>query len=46
MPQELTTEAFEPVSRTVTFSRGLFGKPANAAKIEDLLKRLSLWDKR
>jgi ABC-2 type transport system ATP-binding protein len=46
VPQELTTEAFEPVSRTVTFSRGLFGKPRNDAKVEDLLKRLSLWDKR
>ena len=44
--QELTTEAFEPVSRTVTFSRGLFGKPHSDAKIEELLKRLSLWDKR
>ena len=46
VPQELTTEAFEPVQRTVTFSRGLFGKPRNDAKIEELLKRLSLWDKR
>ncbi|HET7709606.1 MAG TPA: ABC transporter ATP-binding protein [Sphingomicrobium sp.] len=46
VPQELTTEAFEPVTRTVTFSRGLFGKPRNDAYIEDLLKRLSLWDKR
>ena len=46
VPQELTTDAFEPVSRTVAFSRGLFGKPRNDAKIEDLLKRLSLWDKR
>jgi ABC-2 type transport system ATP-binding protein len=46
VPQELTTEAFEPLLRTVTFSRGLFGKPADPAKIEDLLKRLSLWDKR
>ena len=46
VPQELTTEAFEPVWRTVQFSRGLFGKPANPAKIEALLKRLSLWDKR
>src|SRR3954466_11302378 len=46
VPQELTTEAFEPLWRTVTFSRGLFGKPADPAKIEDLLKRLSLWDKR
>src|SRR3954447_15841625 len=46
VPQELTTEAFEPVRRTVTFSRGLFGKPHDDAKIEDLLKRLSLWEKR
>ncbi|HJU77491.1 MAG TPA: ABC transporter ATP-binding protein [Sphingomicrobium sp.] len=46
VPQELTTEAFEPVWRTVTFSRGLYGKPANPARIEELLKRLSLWDKR
>ncbi|HKX92310.1 MAG TPA: ABC transporter ATP-binding protein [Sphingomicrobium sp.] len=46
VPQELTTEAFEPVWRTVTFSRGLFGKPANPGKIEALLRRLSLWDKR
>src|SRR3982750_3145998 len=46
VPQELTTDAFEPVSRTVSFSRGLFGKPRNPKKIEDLLKRLSLWDKR
>jgi len=46
VPQELTTDAFEPVSRTVAFSRGLFGKSANPAKIEELLKRLSLWDKR
>ena len=46
VPQELTTDAFEPVSRTVAFSRGLFGKPRNPQKIEDLLKRLSLWDKR
>jgi ABC-2 type transport system ATP-binding protein len=46
VPQELTTDAFEPVSRTVAFSRGLFGKAADPAKIEELLKRLSLWDKR
>ena len=46
VPQELTTDAFEPVSRTVAFSRGLYGKARNDAKIEDLLKRLSLWDKR
>jgi ABC-2 type transport system ATP-binding protein len=46
VPQELTTEAFEPVRRTVTFSRGLYGKPRNDGKIEGLLRRLSLWDKR
>jgi ABC-2 type transport system ATP-binding protein len=46
VPQELTTEAFEPVQRTVSFSRGLFGKPRDDKKIEELLKRLSLWDKR
>ena len=46
VPQELTTEAFEPVSRTITFSRGLFGKPRDDRYIEELLKRLSLWDKR
>jgi ABC-2 type transport system ATP-binding protein len=46
VPQELTTEAFEPVWRTVTFSRGLYGKPHDGAMVEDLLKRLSLWDKR
>ncbi|MGE5563910.1 MAG: ABC transporter ATP-binding protein [Bacillota bacterium] len=46
VPQELTTEAFEPVCNTVAFSRGLYGKPRNDAFTEDLLKRLSLWDKR
>jgi ABC-2 type transport system ATP-binding protein len=46
VPQELTTEAFEPVWNTVTFSRGLYGKPKNDAFTEELLKRLSLWDKR
>ena len=46
VPQELTTDAFESVLSTVSFSRGLFGKARNPAKIEDLLKRLSLWDKR
>src|SRR5262244_3434436 len=35
VPQELTTDAFEPVWRTVAFSRGLFGKTANPAKVED-----------
>ncbi|MFN3296323.1 ABC transporter ATP-binding protein [Caldimonas sp.] len=46
VPQELSTDAFETVWATVTFSRGLFGKPANPALIERILKDLSLWDKR
>ena len=46
VPQELTTDAFEPVIATVSFSRGLFGKPRDPAKIEQILKDLSLWDKR
>ncbi|NNC48093.1 MAG: ABC transporter ATP-binding protein [Sphingomonas sp.] len=46
VPQELTTDAFESVWATVSFSRGLFGKPRDDAYLEDLLKRLSLWDKR
>jgi ABC-2 type transport system ATP-binding protein len=46
VPQELTTDAFESVWSTVSFSRGLFGKPRDDARIEALLKRLSLWDKR
>jgi ABC-2 type transport system ATP-binding protein len=46
VPQELTTEAFEPVTNTVTFSRGLYGKPRSDAFTEELLKSLSLWDKR
>ncbi|HXG80352.1 MAG TPA: ABC transporter ATP-binding protein [Sphingomicrobium sp.] len=46
VPQELTTDAFESVWATVSFSRGLFGKPRDDAKIEQILKRLTLWDKR
>src|SRR5690606_18555443 len=46
VPQELHTDAFEKVWNTVNFSRGLFGRPRDEAKIEALLKRLSLWDKR
>lgn len=46
VPQELTTEAFETVFSAVSFSRGLFGKPANPAHIEKVLRSLSLWDKR
>ena len=46
VPQELSTDAFETVWATVTFSRGLFGKPRNPAHIEKVLRALSLWDKR
>src|SRR5437762_11078421 len=46
VPQELTTDAFETVWATVSFSRGLFGKPANPAYIEKVLKELSLWDRK
>ncbi|HEY5458332.1 MAG TPA: ABC transporter ATP-binding protein [Sphingomicrobium sp.] len=46
VPQELTTDAFESVWATVSFSRGLFGKPRDDKKIEEILKRLTLWDKR
>ncbi len=46
VPQELSTDAFESVWSTVSFSRGLFGKPPKPAYIEQLLRDLSLWDKR
>lgn len=46
VPQELTTDAFENVWATVSFSRGLFGRPANPAHIEKTLRSLSLWDKK
>ena len=46
VPQELSIDAFESVMATVSFSRGLFGKPANPAHIEKVLRSLSLWDKR
>jgi len=46
VPQELTTDAFETVWATVSFSRGLFGKPADPAHIERVLKALALWDKK
>ncbi|RIY00071.1 ABC transporter ATP-binding protein [Aureimonas flava] len=46
VPQELTTDAFETVWATVSFSRGLFGLPPNPAHIETILRQLSLWDKR
>jgi ABC-2 type transport system ATP-binding protein len=46
VPQELSTDAFETVWSTVSFSRGLFGKPPNPAYIEKVLRDLSLWDKK
>ena len=46
VPQELTTDAFETVWSTVSFSRGLFGKRSNPAHIERVLRELSLWDRR
>lgn len=46
VPQELTTDAFESVWNTVSFSRGLFGKKTNPDHIEKVIKSLSLWDKK
>lgn len=46
VPQELTTDSFETVFNTVSFSRGLFGRPPDPAHIERVLTALSLWDKR
>lgn len=46
VPQELTVEAFETVRNAFTYSRGLFGKPANPDFVDQVLKDLSLWDKR
>jgi ABC-2 type transport system ATP-binding protein len=46
VPQELTTDAFETVWATVSFSRGLFGKPANPDYIANILKDLSLWSRK
>ena len=46
VPQELSTDAFETVWDTVSFSRGLFGKAPNPLLIESVLKSLSLWEKK
>jgi ABC-2 type transport system ATP-binding protein len=46
VPQELTTDTFETVWNTARFSRGLFGRPANRAHLEKVLKDVSLWDRR
>lgn len=45
VPQDISLEPFEKVMTTVRFSRGLFGKPANPAFLEKVLRQLSLWDK-
>ncbi len=46
VPQEINLEPFEKVMNSVRFSRGLFGKPRDDAKLEKILRQLSLWDKR
>ena len=46
VPQEIALEPFEKVINTVRFSRGLFGRPRNDALLEDVLKKLSLWNKK
>jgi len=46
VPQELTTETFESIWATASFSRGLYGKPPDPEHIERVLKSLSLWDKK
>jgi len=46
VPQELSSESFETVWNTSSFSRGLFGKPANPSYIEKVLRSLSLWDRK
>jgi ABC-2 type transport system ATP-binding protein len=46
VPQDLHTDAFESVLNTVSFSRGLFGKPRDPAHLEKVLRALSLWDKK
>jgi ABC-2 type transport system ATP-binding protein len=46
VPQELSTDMFEPVERAVSYSRGLFGLAPDRERIEEILRSLSLWDKR
>ena len=46
VPQELSTDSFESVWATVNFSRGLFGRPPDAKRVEKVLRDLSLWEKR
>lgn len=46
VPQELSTDMFETVERAVSYSRGLFGHPPDKSRIEEILRSLSLWEKR
>lgn len=46
VPQEMATDMFEPVSRAVSYSRGLFGLAPDKARIEEILRSLSLWSKK
>ena len=46
VPQELSTDMFETVQRAVSYSRGLFGQPPSRVRIEEILRSLSLWEKR
>ena len=46
VPQEINLDPFDKVFNTVRYSRGLFGKPTDDAKIEEVLRQLSLWEKR
>jgi len=46
VPQELATDMFETVWRAISYSRGLFGQPSNPARLEEILRSLSLWDKK
>ncbi|WP_225899958.1 ABC transporter ATP-binding protein [Croceicoccus gelatinilyticus] len=46
VPQEMAVDIFETVHHSVTYSRGLFGRPADDKRIEEVLRALSLWDKR
>ena len=46
VPQELATDMFETVWRAIAYSQGLFGKPYDAKRLEEILRSLSLWDKK
>ncbi|RVQ69230.1 ABC transporter ATP-binding protein [Croceicoccus ponticola] len=46
VPQEMAVDIFDTVERSINYSRGLFGRPADPARVEQILRSLSLWDKR